>query len=331
MAIRLIFQRELNLTGLIESRSQSFDPTEEYGEAYSNVELLFDLSQVQFITPAGIAGVFAMIKRATCAGACWALIPPDHKDAYRYSQRMGLYEGVDINLEKEFLSHPSAQRFKELTLIASGCAARSKYVDALCKEVMGLISPSADDSNTNNLLLFCIGEIVNNVIQHSGSPGDVAGAVCAQFYPSRSEVEVAIVDHGRGILKGLMDNPDYQSLENDVQALELAVQPDTSGTFNQPYAPYQIDGNSGNGLYFLRKIIEKTYGFLEIWSYKGHYFQDGSELPVLKEVCEFNGTLVVFRVKRDFIYPLEEILQEIREESSKRHHQEENVLINFTG
>jgi hypothetical protein len=221
---------------------------------------------------------------------------------------MGLYDTLDIFLKKDFISHEAGNRFKELTVIPHGEQARSSYVDKLCSEIVSVIAP--DSEEIKNLLMFCMGELINNVVQHSQS----SGAICAQYYPAKGEVAVAIVDHGRGILAGLMDNPAHQGLANACEALECAVQPDTSGTFNQPSTPYQIDVNSGNGLYYLRKIIEKTYGFLDIWSHEGHYFQDGADKSVTKQVRKFGGTLVSFSFKRDFAYSLAELLRDIRKE-----------------
>jgi hypothetical protein len=60
-------------------------------------------------------------------------------------------------------------------------------------------------------LKFSIREIVRNSIEHSNE-GDVW--YCAQYWPTKYRVEVAILDEGRGIKEALSSNP-YLEIKDD--------------------------------------------------------------------------------------------------------------------
>jgi hypothetical protein len=300
--------RNLNLTWLQNVSVVDFN-AQELGEGKEDISLFVDMSKVTFCTPAGLCGLHEMIRSHPHQGSIMVR-RPEKSDTYQYLQRIGFYDNLQIFKDKNFVSHSASGRFKEMTLIAKDIQPRSSVVDNLCKEIACVVAPN--DRDFQDFLLFCIGEMINNVIQHSHS----TGITCAQFYQKDNEVEVAIADHGRGIKAGLKDNPQFYSLESDLDALEIATQPDTSGTFDSSSEPYAIKMNSGNGLYYLKKIIEKSHGHLDIFSHSAHYYQNGNQPITIKLSRCFAGTLVVFRLNRDYTSTLQEILREIREETS---------------
>ena len=306
MAKKINCPSNLNLTWLQYVSVVDFD-AQELGEGKEDISLFVDMSKVTFCTPAGLCGLHEMIK--SYQGAIMVR-RPEKSETYQYLQRIGFYDNLQIFKDKNFVSHSASGRFKEMTLIAKDIQPRSSAVDNLCREIACVVAP--DDRNFQDFLLFCIGEMINNVTQHSHS----TGITYAQFYPKTNEVEVAVADHGRGIKAGLKDNPQFYSLESDLDALEIATRPDTSGTFDSSSEPYAIKMNSGNGLYYLKKIIEKSYGHLDIFSHSAHYYQNGNQQPIIKLGCLFTGTLVVFRLNRAYTSTLQEILREIQEETS---------------
>lgn len=284
----------------------SFNAEELSEERLEDVSLFIDMSNVTFCTPAGLCGLHEIIRYHGTA----CVSPPMNRNAYRYLQRIGFFDNLKIFIDKDFVSHSSSGRFKEMVVISQEIQPRSSLVDNLCKEIASVVAPEEPDFQA--FILFCMGEMINNVIQHSHS----IGITCAQFYPGSNEVEVAIADHGRGIKAGLKDNPKFYLLDSDLEALEISTKPDTSGTFDSSSEPYRIEVNSGNGLYYLKKIIEKCYGYLNIFSHSAHYFQDGNSMPIIQQSSFFPGTLVVFRLNRDYTATLQDVLREIREENS---------------
>lgn len=69
-----------------------------------------------------------------------------------------------------------------------------------------------------------IGELADNVIQHSDTP--TPGIVA--FKGSRNRFEYVIADSGIGMLESLRRAPEFRSLRDDIEALPLAVTPGVS-------------------------------------------------------------------------------------------------------
>jgi hypothetical protein len=305
LAKKITCPEGLNIDWLKTFSIDDFDPN-ELGQIKEESSLTIDMNNVSFCSPAGLCGLHEIIR--SHQGEIYIRRPAKQKP-YQYLQRIGFFDHFKIFGDKEFTSYSASGRFKEMTLISKDIQPRSSAVDNLCKEIACVVAP--DDHDFQDFILFCMGEMINNVIQHSHSKG----ITCAQFYKSTNEVEVAIADHGRGIKAGLKDNPEFHTLDCDLEALEISTRPDTSGTFDSASEPYRIQVNSGNGLYYLKKIIEKAYGHMDIFSYSAHYYQDGNQQPTIQQSSFFPGTLVVFRLNRDYTSTLQDVLGEIRQEN----------------
>ncbi|NKX44868.1 hypothetical protein [Roseicyclus persicicus] len=89
-------------------------------------------------------------------------------------------------------------------------------------------------------LSYSIREIVRNTAEHSEAPELL---ICAQYWPSRKEVEVGFADAGIGIMSSLRRNPDFAELD-ERQAIQAALMPGVSGN---PFAGMGTDiwQNSG--------------------------------------------------------------------------------------
>src|SRR5690554_3868698 len=74
-------------------------------------------------------------------------------------------------------------------------------------------------------LTFSIREILRNVVEHSGSE---IIEYCAQYWPSKNLVELAVLDTGYGIMQGLSSNP-HLNIKDERDALHLALLPGVSG------------------------------------------------------------------------------------------------------
>ena len=66
---------------------------------------------------------------------------------------------------------------------------------------------------------FC--EMIRNVVEHSEA--ETIG-YCAQFWPTRNSVEIAILDNGIGLRTALRNNP-HLTIVNDSDALKFALAP----------------------------------------------------------------------------------------------------------
>ncbi|GAA5048535.1 hypothetical protein GCM10023208_05810 [Erythrobacter westpacificensis] len=99
---------------------------------------------------------------------------------------------------------------------------------------------------------YAIREIVRNIIEHSESEDFT---VSAQYYPYKGLVEIAIMDRGKGIRRGLSSNP-HLSISSDYEAILKALVLGISGSFyrGMPEEKKTEWSNSGFGLFMTIQI-----------------------------------------------------------------------------
>lgn len=102
--------------------------------------------------------------------------------------------------------------------------------------------------NNASLITSSIGEIIDNAFHHNlGKWNSVFGPLVILFSQNikeKREVNISICDFGVGFLETLKKN--YPKLNNEKDAIELAIKPKTTGRLNKM---------GGNGLVYLQKNI----------------------------------------------------------------------------
>lgn len=191
----------------------------------------------------------------------------------RYLDRMGFQEsigaqalGVNKNVE--------AGRFIPLFLIDSS-ASQTRAVDTLCEIVLRQFE------NARTLLPsfeWAVNEITDNIFIHSQSA--TPGVVSAQYYQSRHELEIAVVDQGLGLL-GTLGSSRNAADERD--AIKLAL---TRGLTRDPSV------GQGNGLAGTELIMKRNAGSLRLWSC-GTMVQINEKGRRFSEVPNVNGVGLV--------------------------------------
>jgi len=136
----------------------------------------------------------------------------------------------------------------------------------------------------HDTLTYSIREILRNVFEHSGADEVM---VCAQHWPTRNEVEVGIVDAGRGIRAGLAQNPSF-AFETDRESLHAALMPGVSGNIwaGKGQDPWM---NTGYGLYMTNRICRAGGCFFICSGDAGIWLERGRKLDVS---CNLQGTAV---------------------------------------
>lgn len=137
---------------------------------------------------------------------------------------------------------------------------------------------------------WCISEIMDNVIQHSGAG---IGYFMVQYVPDERLLKTCVFDLGKGICASLKGSK--FSTENAEEAIKRAIEPNvTSGN------------GQGNGLYGLREIVKQSKnGRLQITSAGARYtllagVQQEESTERVKELLGFSGTTAVdFQVVLD--------------------------------
>lgn len=121
-------------------------------------------------------------------------------------------------------------------------------------------------------------EVVDNIVLHAASA--TPGVVCAQFYETSCQLEIAVVDQGRGLAASLSES---HEIADDLAALTLAV---TKGVTRNSAI------GQGNGLAGTVEIARANGGRLQLFSGRGMLLQDGAKQTV-SSAWDYRGTGIV--------------------------------------
>jgi hypothetical protein len=124
---------------------------------------------------------------------------------------------------------------------------------------MARLLVQGEDESLAETLSYCLREIIRNTLEHAR----VGGLwYCAQFWPTKDLVELALLDQGIGIRASLARNP-HVDLPTDEIALRKAVLPGMSGVAYKgaPKRRHDAWQNSGFGLYMISQIAGKEGEF----------------------------------------------------------------------
>lgn len=179
-----------------------------------------------------------------------------------YLAHMGFFRalGLDYGNAPSFKSHSSnylpltRKDINEELTKANSFYDYHDYIEENSQELANVLTHNNSEVSTE-ILTYTIREIVRNIFEHSKAE---CYYYCAQYWTENNTVELAIVDNGVGILSTLKENPKFNNLENNFDALKLALMPATTGKPNND--DYQWS-NSGFGLYMLNQLTSDNGDF----------------------------------------------------------------------
>jgi hypothetical protein len=206
----------------------------------SSIELRFHTNW-SFFAPIGLAALAAWgieMEKRGCS-----VVVTGNLDKLRYAARFGLFDMIPTQTRIEVSEHEPAGRFVKLTRIE--CAADMNKFVTDC-------APLFHDDDVMRASTHCLGELLRNVVEHSGG---ATGVACAQYYPGLNRVSIAVADCGIGLRTSLERN--YPEVRTDLDAVIKAVEPGSTGA-----APYLYGGteNAGLGLYVSKQIAKLSGG-----------------------------------------------------------------------
>jgi hypothetical protein len=171
---------------------------------------------------------------------------PQNKDVDDYLNRMDFYQLAHVEAEYRWRRHDPTGRFIELKQITSEEEGESVVRDILCilQQRMRGLQP------VRKAVQYAFHELVNNVFHHAHS--STHAIVCAQSYDAKRQVELGVVDSGRGIPASLGENPALRGrFATASEAIELAVRPQVTG---------RPSYNTGEGLFLTLEFIKENRG-----------------------------------------------------------------------
>lgn len=135
-------------------------------------------------------------------------------------------------------------------------------------------------------LTYALREVIRNVVEHSGAD---EVRFCAQHWPTKNRVHLAILDRGKGIRESLEKNP-HLTIDSDIDALKLCLMPGVSGRMFAGVKRRKGDvwQNSGYGLYMTSRLAKAGGNF---WIMSGRTAYGITSTAVReRNIAPFRGT-----------------------------------------
>jgi hypothetical protein len=170
-------------------------------------------------------------------------------------------------------------------------------------------------------LRYITSELLYNTMEHGksdffwrGRRYPTPSILQFSWYEKINELHFIVIDTGIGVRRHLAQA--YPNIASDEEALQLAVQPEISGTFGQ-HDPYANRNNAGMGLYLSSNIVRRLHADLYLVSGHGLLHVSPVDTTSHELSSEWPGTFVLLtiRVDRGSAIALDAITQQLREQA----------------
>lgn len=164
-------------------------------------------------------------------------------------------------------------------------------------------------------LRYVVSELLYNTMEH-GRNISVPSLLQLAWYQNQNKIEFVIADVGIGIRSHLRQV--YPQLETDSEAIEFALGPSISGTFNRSQ-PYQAKNNAGFGLYLSSEIVRRLQADMHIISGRGIVHISPADTTKREMQISWPGTIVhlTIQLSKNTDLRLDSMLAAFREEARK--------------
>ena len=277
----------------------------------------FDFSRVDFVEPFGMLIVSSEIRRLM------KRFPAEYSASnyahMTYAAHMGFFQSFGLQFGNQPGEAKANSRYLPLTRlrceelkrkavengreVGDEVEGESKHLARmLCGEDVGAVFDS---------LSYSLREMMRNVVEHSEAE-DIW--LCAQYWPSKARVEVAIVDLGIGVRRSLSGNPHIDP-SDDKKAINYALMPAVSGKAFKGARKKQRGpwANSGFGLYMTSRVCRNGGNFFIASGDTGMLLTTKAEAKRYFP-CEYQGTAIRMVIKTDRMPSLTDALDTYRRE-----------------
>ncbi len=234
-------------------------------------DVMLDFSMCDGVTEAVMLPLMPIIADYRKKGAGFQLIEPQEDNLQRLfsNTNWAHYIAPDkYDRNQREGGHVPALRFGDDETSAA---------DEILAKVMNLILGQLEtDRATLKAVEWSLGEIMDNVVNHSQSP--VGGFVQATAYKNANRVEFVVADAGIGI-------PGSMNISDHAEAIRRAIDEGVTRDKTQ---------NAGNGLYGSYRVATLSGGQFEINSLKGSLFCKENEGKIVNpgNLVLYSGTSV---------------------------------------
>jgi anti-sigma regulatory factor (Ser/Thr protein kinase) len=174
-----------------------------------------------------------------------------------YFIRMGLFNSLGLDPQKDIMSHEGSGRFVPLRKITS-----SAELGNFITDMIPLLHAKPENADP---IKYVVSELIRNALEHACSP--VGAFICAQYFKNTNRISIGVADRGIGIMSSIRVS---HKANDDREAINLALKPGITGTTSR------IGGteyNAGAGLFFTRNIAKASNNFFFIYSGSAYFKQ----------------------------------------------------------
>lgn len=276
-------------------------------------EFYYDFSNMQHCHPFGLLVLGNSIRRNRFhyKNANHKLVGEYSTQGTAFAADLGFFQyagwdvGRETGIEDYGVRHIPIKRItvKELQNLGRGTYVLGDLVDYYAGELAYTLTQE-DSSEVKKTLQYCLREMIRNVFEHAGVEEVWA---CGQYWPSRNEAEIALIDEGKGIWGSLRTNRRYK-LSSDAEANKLALQPGASRMFGIRQDPYDIWQNSGYGL-FMASALCGLGGYFILGSGQDTTLVNSEQQA--NYFSDIKGTAICMNIRTDLIDNLQSQLDRL--------------------
>lgn len=199
---------------------------------------------------------------------------------------LGFYDMIGIDIGKKIGQARASTNYVPIQKIDFD----SCFYTAIENKAKQLAELLKFDSNLSSFLEYAFVETIRNVYEHAETN---TVFICAQKWPSKHLVEIAIVDMGCGIVKTL--NKSIKDMTEE-EIIQFATEPGVSARSNHTYLDKDDSWrNSGYGLYALRELAKEYTGSFLLCSKNRALKYTSNDTEKFKTY--FDGTAIAIRIR----------------------------------
>lgn len=279
-------------------------------------KVVFDCSVVKHVEPFTMAYVSMEIRRFREGNPDIDLEFVNYEEA-GYAAHMGFFRAAGVDFGNGPGQARGGDNYIPLTIVPVAELEREavdtyepvgNVVEKRSSDLAKMLT-RMDDGELVDTLTYSLREVMRNVVEHSGSP---VLEFCAQYWPTKSKVEIAVLDSGVGIRSSLSKNP-YLNIQSDRDAVHLALMPAVSGKMFKGVKRRSNDvwQNSGFGLYMTNRIARNGGSFFLCSGGSGILLNERGKRDI---VTNFRGTALRMVIHTQNISDLKSSLKRYRDE-----------------
>ncbi len=253
--------------------------------------ITLDLQHLEFIDLFAMLGLAYLCGNLQDAGGCRVRLELGETGACSFLTRAGFFDILPASDALEFDIPPARIEYLRLYRGANRALLELTPIDSdeviaeVLEKFIGMLRrrlryPKEEAYD----LAIILSELCHNVLDHHPDPAAAGGVAAMQVHDGQRGrfMQVVVGDHGQGIRRTLGRNPVHAALPSDTAAILRSVELGVSEHEEQ---------TRGNGLYHLRRLVNRHRGALHIRSGCGKvYYRVDRDEPGVFSVPRLSGT-----------------------------------------